>query len=139
MHQFRSIVYLFVAIINVIGTWFAMQIWGAAGAALMTGAATIIGHGLLMNWYYQARVGLDVSRFWKEIGKTFATPIFLCTITVWLGKNGLFYTMPMLLAGIIIYTCVFCLLSWFFTMNPYEKSVIKEFCAVITKIMFWWK
>ncbi len=133
MHQFRSIVYLFVAIINVIGTWFAMQIWGAAGAALMTGVATIIGHGLLMNWYYQARVGLDVSRFWKEIGTTFATPILLCAITVWLGKNGLFYTMPVLLAGIIIYTCVFCLLNWLITMNPYEKRIVKELTQVLRK------
>ena len=39
-HKFRSLVYLGIAILNVIGTWFLMQTpLGIIGAALMTGSA----------------------------------------------------------------------------------------------------
>ena len=36
-HQFRSLVYLGIAIVNVVGTWFLMQYMGIIGAAFMTG------------------------------------------------------------------------------------------------------
>ena len=44
-HKFRSLVHLAVAIGNVIGTWFLMQVMGVVGAALMTGITLVIGHG----------------------------------------------------------------------------------------------
>lgn len=133
MHQFRSFVYMLVAVINVIGTWYLMQFFGVSGAAFMTGLATIIGHGFLMNWYYQTRVGLKVFLFWKEIAKTCVTPTLLCILALWLGRNGWFYSLPILLTGIVIYTCVFSVLSWFFVMNPYEKGIVMELLRTIRK------
>jgi O-antigen/teichoic acid export membrane protein len=132
-HQFRSLVYLLVAIINVTGTWFAMQKWGTVGAALMTGISVIIGQGLLMNWYYYTRVGLNILRFWNEIVTTFFVPFFLCVLTGWLGRDGCFYRIPLLLLGIVIYTCAYCVLSWFFAMNSYEKKLAKDFLQMFYK------
>lgn len=51
-HKFRSLVYLGIAIVNVIGTWILMHIMGVIGAALMTGIALVLGQGFVMNWYY---------------------------------------------------------------------------------------
>ena len=133
MHQFRSIVYILISVINVIGTWYLMQVFGITGAAFVTGLATIIGHGVLMNWYYQTRVGLKVFEFWKEIAKTCIIPTLLCILALWLGRNGWFYSLPILLTGIVIYTCIFGVLSWFFVMNPHEKGIVQGLLRTIRK------
>lgn len=66
MHRARSTVYLIVALLSVgfsiimspsLGYW--------ATAIAYTGTITI-GNVLFMNWYYQAKVGLDMVRYWKR-------------------------------------------------------------------------
>ena len=124
-HRFRSLVYLGIAIANVIGTYFLMQTpLGIVGAALMTGIAQVIGQGFVMNWYYEKRTGLQMIRFWKEIVKTMIIPIGLCIATVLLSNVIDFYSIPILIAGIVLYTLLFCLLSWKLILNKYEKNLL---------------
>lgn len=126
MHQFRSVVYFVIAVLNVIGTWFMMQIWGVAGAALMTGIATILGHGLMMNWYYNYRVGLSICRFWKSVGVIYLIPASLCVITCIIGSCIDFYRPYAFILGVLVYTIIFCMLNWLFVMNKYEKDMIRK-------------
>lgn len=123
-HQFRSLVYLLIAVINVIGTWFLMRIWGVVGAAAMTGFAVIIGHGFLMNWYYARKLEQDVVYFWKSVGKVYILPLVMCILTLILSSILDFYQLPIFLTGIVSYTVVFCALNWVWVMNDYEKGVI---------------
>ena len=125
-HRFRSLVYLGIAVTNVIGTWFLMHWIGIIGAALMTGVALIIGQGLVMNWYYHARTGLDMVRFWKEVTKVYIVPVLLCTVTLFISGWVDFYNWGSLILGIVCYTAVFCILSWGFVMNRYEKNLITK-------------
>ena len=125
-HKFRSLVYLGIAIANVIGTWLLMQVMGIIGAALMTGIALVIGQGIVMNWYYHRRTGLDMFRFWREVGSVYLLPVVLCIVTLFLGNVVDLYRIWALLAGIVIYTAVYCLLCWRFSMNEYEKGLFKE-------------
>lgn len=123
-HRFRSLVYLGIAISNVIGTWFLMHTaLGIIGAALMTGIALIIGQGFVMNWYYQKKTGLEMGRFWKELGKVYKIPICMCIVTLLLSQFIDFYNIGVIIAGVIIYVIVYCILSWKFTLNQYEKSL----------------
>lgn len=131
-HRFRSLVYLGIAIINVIGTWILMHTQlGIVGAALMTGIALIIGQGLIMNWYYQKKTGLEMRRFWWEVGKIYLIPMCMCILTIFLGKIIDFYNIAVMLIVIVIYIIVYCVFSWKFTMNDYEKelflNLIKNF------------
>lgn len=123
-HQFRSIVYLIIAIINVIGTWFLMKILGIIGAALMTGIALILGQGIAMNWFYKVKSGIEIGRFWKEVGKTYIIPIILCTVFVLLSYKIDFYNPILFIVGIIIYTIIYCILLWIFILNNYEKNLL---------------
>lgn len=125
-HKFRSLVYLGIAIANVIGTWLLMQVMGIIGAALMTGIALIIGQGFVMNWYYHKRTGLDMIRFWKEVGRIYLFPAGLCVCTLLLGRMVDLYRIGALLAGIVVYTAVYGVLCWMFSMNDYEKDFIRE-------------
>lgn len=123
-HKFRSLVYLGIAILNVVGTWFLMQTMGIIGAALMTGVALVIGQGFVMNWYYHKKTGLNMAHFWKQMANIYVIPILLCTATLLISKFIDFYKLPILFAGIVIYTIIYCVLNWHFTMNNYEKSFI---------------
>ena len=134
-HRFRSLVYLGIAIANVIGTWFLMQTeLGIIGAALMTGIALIVGQGFVMNWYYNKKTGLEIGRFWKNIVKTFVIPVAMCIITVVISRFIDFYYIPILLVGIVIYTLVFIILNWFIVMNNYEKElVLKPIAKIVNR------
>ena len=41
--------------------------FGGIGCALGTAISMIVGNGFIMNWYYQAHIGLDMVYFWKRI------------------------------------------------------------------------
>lgn len=123
-HKFRSLVYLGIASINVIGTWWLLKVWGIIGAALVTGSAVVLGQGIVMNWYYHKKTGLDMLRFWWQVGRVYIIPIALCVITIVLGTYIDFYCIRNMVAGIIGYTLFYCILNWQFVFNDYEKSLI---------------
>lgn len=125
-HRFRSLVYLGIAIANVIGTWFLMQIMGIVGAALMTGVALIVGQGIIMNWYYHFKTGLNMVRFWKEVGKIYIIPILMCVITLIISQFVDFYNLIVLIIGILVYTLIYCIVNWLFVMNDYEKDIFRS-------------
>ena len=66
-HHYRSVIYGIIAAFNVAVTIYLCQIWGAVGAALGTGMACILGHGLIMNLVYHRMINIDVWVFWKNI------------------------------------------------------------------------
>lgn len=123
-HRFRSLVYLGIGVINVIGTWFLMQSMGIIGAALMSGIGIVLGHGLIMNWYYYKETSVNILRFWKQMGSLFIVPMILCVITLTLSGIVNFYHLPTLFLSIVLYTVIYCVLNWLFTMNDYEKEMI---------------
>lgn len=102
-----------------------MKYMGVIGAALMSGIALIIGNGFIMNWYYQNRTGLDMIRFWKEIGKILMVPTVMCILTLVLSKYIDFYRISTLALGIVLYSLIYCTINWLFILNDYEKNLIK--------------
>ena len=122
-HKFRSLMYLGIAILNVVGTWILMQYMGIIGAALMTGIALIVGQGFAMNWYYHKKTGLDMIRFWKQVGTIYWVPCVMSIITLAFSRHIDFYNIFALLAGIVVYTAIYFILSWRFTMTGYEKQL----------------
>lgn len=122
-HQFRSVVYLIIAILNVVGTWFLMQIMGVIGAALMTGMALILGQGFAMNWFYKFKSGLEIERFWIEVGETYIIPVIMCIAFSVISRYINFYNLNLFFIGIIVYTGIYSLLLWKFSLNEYEKNL----------------
>ena len=138
-HRFRSTVYLIIAVVNVVGTYLMVWNHGIIGAALVTGAATILGQGLLMNWYYWKRIGLNIPRFWKSILQILWIPALLCVITLFLGKYIDFTNVVTFLVGVLVYTGIYCGLLWTYSMNKIEKEQIsgpiKSFFAKLKSIL----
>ena len=124
-HRFRSLVYLGIAIVNVIGTILCVNPFGIIGAAVVSGVAYIIGPGLILNWYYWKKIGLEIPRFWKEIVKLFIVPTIMAAVTIFILNFVTLDKWITLLIGIIIYTLVFAIVNWFIVMNDYEKDIFR--------------
>jgi O-antigen/teichoic acid export membrane protein len=126
-HKFRALVYLGIAVANVIGTWYLMRIWGIIGAALMTGIALILGQGIVMNWYYHKKTGLDMIRFWKDVGGIYIIPVLMCMSAILLGSVIDYNTLWIMLVSIGVYSIVFLVLNWLFVLKDEEKTFVQNF------------
>ncbi len=135
MHQFRSWVYLFIAIVNVILTIPLAKAYGGVGAAAGTALSLIIGNGLIMNWYYHVKIGLNMKYFWKQIISfipSLLLPIIigsLMCLYIDLYKMGTF-----LFYG-SLYVIGFSASMWFLGMNQYEKDLVgKPVLRILKKL-----
>ena len=124
MHQFRSITYFLIAIVNIIITIPLAQRYDATGAAIGTALSFVLGNGFLMNWYYHKKVGLDIKRFWKEIASFF--PGLIAPVAVGLVVMNAVDLHNILTFGFsaIIYVVVFVTSIWKLGMNDYERNLI---------------
>lgn len=127
MHQFRSKMYLCIALLNVIGTLLLVRRFGVIGAAVPTGAAYVLGHGFIMNWYYWKKVGLDIPRFWRNLLPIFMIAAIMCIITLLLSNLISFYSWGSLLIGIAGYSVFYFALLWLFAFTQNEKNIILRF------------
>ncbi len=131
MHRFRALLYLGIAAVNVVATWFLVQSYGIIGAAIPTGVSFLLGNGLILNWYYWKKVCLDIPRFWKNMLPIIASGAVLCITTHILARFIDFRKLSFLITGILIYILLYCVILWFFVLTPAEKDI---FSAPIKKI-----
>ena len=92
--------------------------------AIGTAVAVALANGLVMNIFYQRRLNIDVTVFWKNIGRMTLglLPPAACGVLMMLFVN--LYSIPMLLGGIIVYTAIYCASVWLLSMNGYEKALV---------------
>lgn len=134
MHKFRSWLYLFIAVANVIISIPLAQKYGGFGAAAGTSISLIIGNGLIMNWYYHSRIGLNVLFFWKEILKFFPSLVTPAILGIIINLHTDLYNIYSFIIYSLIYGSVFCLSMWFLGMNTYEKDLIRvPFKRILSK------
>lgn len=124
-HQFRAIVYLIIAILNVVSTYFVVPFWGGIGAAVCSCISYLLGQGIIMNTYYKKVTGIDIFLFWKNIFRMSIVPAFLCIVTMLMSNYLNFYSWPVFIAGVMIYSILYVVIGWFVSMNDYEKDVIR--------------
>lgn len=125
LYKFRVIVLFIFAIINVAISIVLSKLYGGIGAAIGTAISIILGQVLFMNVFYHKKVGINIIKFWKSIFKMFI-PMIICIIFAIIIKYFIpINTVLVLLVQIFIYTLLYCILVWHFSMNSYEKDLIK--------------
>ena len=125
-HQFRSVVYLIIAIANVISTYLIVPTMGIIGAALCSCVSYLLGQGIIMNIYYYKVTGLDIPRFWRNILRMAVVPALMLIAGLFMLKHIILDTWLSFLAGVVIYTGIYALLMYCFAMNDYEKDLIRK-------------
>lgn len=126
LHKFRSILYLAIAICNLLISIPLCQKYGGIGCAIGTAIAMVIGNGFIMNIYYHKCIHLDIKYFWGQIIKLFPALILPVILGIILMRNvPMRHVFSFIICG-LIYTAVFCISLWLLGMNSYEKALIKK-------------
>lgn len=131
-HQFRSLVYASMALINLILSIFLAQKYGASGAAFGTTISLVLANGIVMNIYYHKKCEINIVMFWKNIARISAGLIIPIIYGCAIRNFFDFYTVSHLAFGIFSYAVSYALSMWFIGMNHEEKGTVK---AVIYKLM----
>ena len=125
MHQFRSKVYFFMALGNVLVSIPLGMRYGGLGCAMGTAILLIIGNGFVMNWYYQTHIGLDMKYFFRSILSmvpAMVPPALLGLLAVRLhtfsGYSGV-------LTFAVPYTAVYALCVYRWAMNDEERGMVR--------------
>ena len=131
MHKFSSLVYLIIALANIVLSIPLCMKWGVLGAAIGTAIATGAGM-LIMNRYYRYRVGLDIPRFWLRI-RHLVPAMLLPGLAAILAAVLL---RPTGYGQIALILCVFVAVyggsMWLFGLDKYEREL---FSSPVQKIL----
>ena len=124
--KFRSLLYIGIAVVAL-----ALQIalakrYGGIGCAVAVAGALLLGQGLIMNIYYSKKQGINISKFWGEILKMSIVPIVVTAITIIAIQNYHINSWAELALAILIFCAVYIPLFWLFSMNKYERDLIKK-------------
>lgn len=122
-HLFRAITYFFTAILNIVLTMVWVRPYGIVAAAGATCIACVIEDGIVMNWYYHKKIGINIPMFWRNILKMAPLAIVMGTIA-WFSLEVLGMDTWLEFFGYaVVYTVVYFVLAYFFVMNAYERNI----------------
>lgn len=123
-HQFRAIIYLIMAIGNVLISIPLAGRFGAVGAAMGTALSLLVANGLVMNIFYHRVLKIDMKYFWKEIFKTFkglVIPIITATLIM---RCVPFKNMWVFFISICIFIVMYCASVIALSCNKDEKNML---------------
>lgn len=125
-HEFRSIVYSCIAVLNVVLTFIWVEEYGIIGASMATCLAYVIGNIIIINWYYHKKIGINIPLFWKNILKM--SPVMIVMgVSAWFVLDKLAMdNWLVFFSAALIYSVVYFALAYLFMMNQYEKDVVKS-------------
>ena len=131
--RFRCLMIFAVSLISVIVAIPVSKQHGMMGYTIVTATAIFIGYFIILNIYYQKKVGLDIALFWTNIIKM-SIPSFIIIVMGYIVFSyiaieswvGLF--IACFLIGILYF-----ILSMFLSFNEYEKNL---FMTPINKIRY---
>ena len=132
-HKFRSIVYLIVAIINVVTTYLLVPVWGVIGAAFCSCISYIIGQGFIMNIYYYKVTGINIPLFWKNIVRMSYVPCAMLLAGIIANKYTSLNNWGDFFTAVLVYTVIYCVSMYFGSLNQYEKDLIKKPISYVVK------
>jgi len=124
LHGFRSVLYLIIAIVNVLVSIPLAVNYGGIGSAIGTAMALIVGNIIIINLYYYYKVGLEIPRFFKELSKGMFLSMTLSALF-----GGLLLLIPIgSWAGLFVKCMIFCLIytliMWGYGFNAQEKNLV---------------
>lgn len=133
-HQFRSVVYLVIAIANVVSTYIVVPYAGIIGAAVCSCISYLLGQGIIMNIYYYKVTKINIPLFWMEILKMSIIPASMMVIGLFLLRIVKINNWWTFLLGVGIFSLCYALLMYRFSLNDYEKDIFrKPILSVIRK------
>ena len=131
---FRSIVYIILAILDVIISIPISQAYGEIGCACVAAILLLIGTGPIMNIYYSRVIKLNIPEFWKRVLPLLIPVVIIstlaCLINTWIELDA---SWTGLVVGSFVYFFVYMITLRAFFFNSYEKQLIRDIFRLRTK------
>ena len=131
-HQFRSLAYAVMALINLGLSIVLCQKYGAVGSAIGTAISLVVANGVVMNIYYNRKCNIDIPFFWKNILRQSVGLILPICVGIAIVNFIEIKSILTFAVCVMTYTAVYCLSMWLFGMNDYEKDLIMKPIKKIT-------
>lgn len=125
-HQFRSIVYLIIAIGNVVSTYLMVPHYGILGAAVCSCVAYILGQGVVMNMYYYRVTKLDIPLFWKNILRMAFVPAMMTIVGKIIMSIIVVENWCVFFDGVLIFSVTYAVFMYRMSFNEYEKNIFRK-------------
>lgn len=124
--KFRSFLYIAIAICS-LGLQIPLtRLFGGIGCAIGVSIAIVVGQIIGMNIYYYKKQAIDIPEFWKEILKMSISPFVLSIATYFMLMRFPLDTPVNLAIGVLLYTFVYLPLFWVFSMNNFERELLRR-------------
>lgn len=130
--KYRSLMLVIVGALSLILQVVLSKYYGAIGCAVAVGLANIVGQGFILNWYYHKKQGLDIIKFWKEIGKMSLAPVAVALVAVYVFRHVQVDTWKEFGCGAAALLVFYSAVIWRFGMNAGERKLI---AAPLSKII----
>lgn len=125
-HQFRSLLYLGMALVNLVLSIYLCQKYGAIGSAVGTAISLVVGNGLIMNIYYHHKCNINILAFWKNILRLSIGLLIPVAFGIIFVRFVNTYAIIGFIVGVLAYVIVYSISMWLLAMNTYEKQLIKK-------------
>lgn len=122
--EFRSILYIIIAIVSLFFQVLLSKLWGGVGCAIAVSGALIIGQIIIMNIYYSRKQYIEISRFWKEIFKMSIVPISLGSIVYVTNQFYSITTWWNFLISCLLFSIIYIPLFIKFSLNENERKLL---------------
>ena len=125
-YGFRAKMYFLCAVLNIFTTVLLAVKFGIVGAAISTGLSMTLTSGIIMNYYYQHRTGLNIHQYWRQTAPILGTAFLLTALALFTKKLlGLTVSnVVSFLGAAVIYAVIYVLVMYLCTMNEEERSLI---------------
>lgn len=124
---FRSVILLGISAVNIGVSIILVKKYGMIGAPIGTAFAYLVGYGIIMNIYYNYKIGINVIKLFKTI----FSRTWLCIIMAALvsgSLNFIFSTYHWITFGlkIIVFCIAYFLMLYFWGFNAEEKQDVSQ-------------
>lgn len=128
-HKFRSVTYFFIALVNLIISIPLAIKYGALGSAAGTAFATIAGNILLMNWYYNRHIGLNIFLFFRNMLRPTSALIVAAIEGVLLKAIFPVNSWLSFFVQAMIFLIVYFICLYWFGFYPEERNQVERIIA----------
>lgn len=133
-HKFRSVVYILIAVLNVIASIPLAKLYGGIGAAIGTCVSILLGQILTMNIYYYKVIKIDIPKYFKNFFKIGIPVLILSVIYLFIIRNMTLNWITLFI-HVIIYTIIYLNIIYRVLDRDEKKSVDNYIVKLIKKVI----
>ena len=123
--KFRTYVHLIIAFLSLLFQITCSKYFGMIGNTLSISISLLLMGGVILNIYYAKYESIDIPAYWINFAKLSIIPICMSIFFIFIKDYFQFDSWYFLLSGIISFTFLFAILSYLFSLNSYEKGLLK--------------